>query len=268
MSFAGEDRPFVDQLATILKDNGISVFYDKFEEVDLWGKDLGVHFDYIYRRASKYFIPFISDAYKEKIWTNHEVRTAIARSIENIEEYILPVKFDDTELDGIRSTIGALDARKNTPIEIAEKIMLKLKKDVNVPLPQKNEEKLSGVYLSANILIPQFGSKMDFCVGISVTNLIKENRYFNAPIFKISRPLVGELDTFQLIDSLEQLEFPVKLEYGQRYTINYQLKSRFLDDLYKFYEQGVTIQAFVNSTVGEQLVSNTLSIDDFFKFKN
>ena len=47
LSFAGEDRFYVDQVATILKEQGVSVFYDEFEEVDLWGKDLALHFDYI-----------------------------------------------------------------------------------------------------------------------------------------------------------------------------------------------------------------------------
>src|SRR5690606_32315449 len=106
LSFAGEDRDYVNAVAELLKGNGIKVFYDKFEQVDLWGKDLGIHFDYVYRRDSQYFVPFISKKYQEKIWTHYEVRTAIARAIENKEEYILPVKLDDTELDGIRSTIG------------------------------------------------------------------------------------------------------------------------------------------------------------------
>jgi len=52
LSFAGEDREYVDKVATILKNNNVKVFYDKFEEVDLWSKDLGIHFDYVYRRMS------------------------------------------------------------------------------------------------------------------------------------------------------------------------------------------------------------------------
>ena len=67
LSFAGEDRDFVDRVAQILKDNKVRVFYDKFEEVDLWGKDLGIHFDYVYRRQSKYFVPFISVHYEQKV---------------------------------------------------------------------------------------------------------------------------------------------------------------------------------------------------------
>lgn len=66
LSFAGEDREYVEMVAKVLQGNGVKVFCDKFEEVDLWGKDLGIHFDYIYRRLSKYFIPFISVYYEKK----------------------------------------------------------------------------------------------------------------------------------------------------------------------------------------------------------
>ena len=40
LSFAGEDREYVEKVATLLKENGVKVFYDKFEQVDLWGKDV------------------------------------------------------------------------------------------------------------------------------------------------------------------------------------------------------------------------------------
>ena len=38
LSFAGEDRPYVQQVAQRLVESGIKVFYDDFEKVDLWGK--------------------------------------------------------------------------------------------------------------------------------------------------------------------------------------------------------------------------------------
>ena len=37
LSFAGEDREYVEEVAKVLKENNVSVFYDKFEEVNLWG---------------------------------------------------------------------------------------------------------------------------------------------------------------------------------------------------------------------------------------
>lgn len=43
LSFVGEDRVYVDAVAKALQAEGVDVFYDKFEEVDLWGKDLYTH---------------------------------------------------------------------------------------------------------------------------------------------------------------------------------------------------------------------------------
>jgi hypothetical protein len=35
LSFAGEDREYVNQVAGVLNELGIRVFYDKYEQVDL-----------------------------------------------------------------------------------------------------------------------------------------------------------------------------------------------------------------------------------------
>lgn len=44
LSFAGEDRVYVDKVANLLRDKGIRVFYDLFEEEKLWEKNL---YDYL-----------------------------------------------------------------------------------------------------------------------------------------------------------------------------------------------------------------------------
>lgn len=43
LSFAGEDRAYVEKVAAALYSLGIRVFYDRYEQVDLWGKDLYTH---------------------------------------------------------------------------------------------------------------------------------------------------------------------------------------------------------------------------------
>jgi len=40
LSFAGENRTYVDQVANLLRDSGVKVFYDLFEEASPWGKNL------------------------------------------------------------------------------------------------------------------------------------------------------------------------------------------------------------------------------------
>ena len=267
LSFAGEDREYIERFAEILKEAGISVFYDKFEEIDLWGKDLAIHFDYVYRRQSKYFIPFISKNYAEKVWTNYEVRTAFARSIENKdEEYILPVKLDDTELDGLRSTIASLDARTHSPEELANKFLKKLGSEVSVPTPQKDEPE-GNVYLSTYLEVSELYGLTGINIGVIVTNFIKEDRFFGPPIFKISQPIIGTNDTFQLVNPSPNFEFPKKLVYGEQYSVQYSLSKGFLDTMKNLEGKNVTLTAFASTTVGEKYVSNPMEIDDLFKFK-
>jgi hypothetical protein len=62
------------------------------------------------------------------MWPIHERRSALARAVRQIDEYILPVRFDNTLLDGIRHTIGHIDATKKTPEDVAKLIIAKLKK--------------------------------------------------------------------------------------------------------------------------------------------
>jgi len=40
LSFSGEEREFAESIAQILRENEVAVFYDRFEQHDLWGKDL------------------------------------------------------------------------------------------------------------------------------------------------------------------------------------------------------------------------------------
>lgn len=126
LSFAGEDRKYVDQVATILKQKGISVFYDLFEEANLWGKNLYDYLSDIYLNQARYTIMFVSDAYNKKLWTNHERQAMQARAFQENEEYILPAKFDDTIIPGILPTTGYLDLRTRTPEQFVEIIEKKL----------------------------------------------------------------------------------------------------------------------------------------------
>lgn len=126
LSFAGEDRQYVEEVAEYLRNNNVKVFYDKYEEVTLWGKDLAEHLDKVYRGSARYCVMFISKNYADKVWTTHERRSALARAIEEKAEYILPVRFDNTEIPGIRPTIGYVELSKKTPAELGGMILKKL----------------------------------------------------------------------------------------------------------------------------------------------
>lgn len=126
LSFAGEDREYVEKTAEILINSGIKVFYDMYEDVNLWGKDLYQHLDDVYQNKSKYAVIFISENYSKKLWTNHELKSAQARAFSENTEYILPARFDDTEIPGIRKTTGYVSLTELSPNKFAEKIIKKL----------------------------------------------------------------------------------------------------------------------------------------------
>jgi hypothetical protein len=126
LSFAGENRPYAEEVAARLGEAGVRVFYDKYEQANLWGKDLYAHLDYIYRKAARYCVLFVSADYARKIWTNHERQSAQARALEANHEYVLPAIFDDTEVPGLRPTIGHVDLREIDAGRLAELIHQKL----------------------------------------------------------------------------------------------------------------------------------------------
>jgi len=126
LSFAGENRRYVERVATHLRTQGVRVFYDGFEEASLWGKDLVEHLDAIYRRGGSYCVLFISAAYREKMWTIHERRSAYACALEAAAEYLLPARFDDTELPGLRPSVAYVTLAGKTPAALARLILAKL----------------------------------------------------------------------------------------------------------------------------------------------
>ena len=126
LSFAGEQRPYVEQVAAILRTAGVAVFYDDYEAVELWGHDLAVHLDEVYRTKAGCVVPFISAAYAEKAWPRHEFRSALARAVQAHEPFLLPVRFDATDLPGLSPSIAYLDARRLAPEQIAQAILQKL----------------------------------------------------------------------------------------------------------------------------------------------
>jgi hypothetical protein len=127
LSFAGEDRVYVRQVADHLKASGVNVFFDEFEKTKLWGIDLYEHLDLIYSKLSRYCVIFCSKHYAKKLWTSHERKSAQARAFEENEPYLLPVRFDNTEIPGIRRTIGYLDLRSIGPADLAKHIKVKVR---------------------------------------------------------------------------------------------------------------------------------------------
>ncbi|MDF5708045.1 MAG: TIR domain-containing protein [Nostoc sp. S4] len=142
LSFASENREYVRAVAVALQNSGIKVFYDEFQQVTLWGKNLYVHLDEIYRNEAHFCVIFISEHYLKKTWTNHERESAQARAFKTKEEYILPARFDKTEIPGLLSTVSYIDLQNITPKEFTQIIINKLlEANLNILILTKNLSK-------------------------------------------------------------------------------------------------------------------------------
>lgn len=127
LSYAGEQQHYVEQVATILRDAGVRVFFAPFKEAVLWGEDLVEAFETVFLHGSRFVVMFISADYERKMWPTVERRAAVERAIAQKSAYILPIRFDDTPIPGIRNTVAYQDAREKSPAEIAALIIERLR---------------------------------------------------------------------------------------------------------------------------------------------
>jgi hypothetical protein len=128
ISYAGEDQVFAKALAEILQNRGIKVFFDKYEKATLWGKNLYDYLSDLYQHKAQYCVMFLSQHYADKVWTNLERQAAQSRAFKEHEEYILPVRLDNTDTPGILPTIDYLRWPPETAETIADAIENKLRR--------------------------------------------------------------------------------------------------------------------------------------------
>lgn len=146
LSFAGEQRAYVNQVAAELRSRGVRVFYDDYEKAKLWGKNLYAHLHEVYTHRCRYCMLFVSRDYAGKVWTNHERESAQARALETKGEYILPVRFDDTPIPGLAKTVTYIDGTQVSPADLAglaaEKLAGEPRNNYLPPVPDRLYERL------------------------------------------------------------------------------------------------------------------------------
>lgn len=126
LSYAGEDRPIAEDIATRLRAAGYEVFFDRFEQARLIGEDLSKELGEIYENRSRYCLILISSHYVNNPWTNHERQFALSRALRERGAYILPLQIDGSRLPGLSATIGYLNLRDSDVPSICRLLAQKL----------------------------------------------------------------------------------------------------------------------------------------------
>jgi hypothetical protein len=129
VSFAGEQRSFVEEVVRGLGLPKDRVFYDADYKAELLGEDLAEVFTNLYRDETRYVAMFISREYADKEWCRVERRAALRKRMMVKGAYILPIRLDTTKLDeveGLLGTIGDLDGLREGVAGVAEVLRAKL----------------------------------------------------------------------------------------------------------------------------------------------
>ena len=76
LSFDGEDRVYVADVARLLREADVRVFCDEYAKATLRRSDFYIHLNRVYEYEARYTVLFASTHDAEKIWTSHERKTA------------------------------------------------------------------------------------------------------------------------------------------------------------------------------------------------
>jgi hypothetical protein len=189
-SFASEERPYVNEIYKILKDEyNLRVFYDEDREIKAknWGGDLGEILQRVYEKESRYCVIFISKDYKEKVWTIHEKRSALARAIKQKGDYLLPARFDDTEIEGIPSTTSYIRISDMTPQDFSEFILVRLGIQIKQKETHLNESKPTDIRINTSHTAfigydPFSKQNINYhLLGINISNRGKDDVFLKYP---------------------------------------------------------------------------------------
>ena len=96
LSFAGEDRKIAEDIANALIIKGLKYFMIYFIKLKCGGKKLTHFFQDVYGPKARFVIVLISKYYPIKDWTDFEFSIARGEAKKRKEEFILPVRLDDT----------------------------------------------------------------------------------------------------------------------------------------------------------------------------
>lgn len=132
LSFAGEDREIAKKIHEKLSAMEIKVFYDEVYQAELWGKNLPDEFQQRYGPKTRFVLPLISRHYAVKDWTDFEFTIAREEARHRSQEFILPVRLDNTPLVGLKSGIAYLDLGRIGVDGVVATVLEKLDREEHV----------------------------------------------------------------------------------------------------------------------------------------
>lgn len=237
LSFAGEDRKYVEKIAYLMRGRGIKVFYDKFEASKLLGKDLFQFLNDTYKNKARYCVVFVSSNYVKKKWTKHELKSAQARSFEVDEEYILPIYIEDVDVPGLNKTIGYLDIKEFSDEEIVNIIEEKLDNCIDKIKIYSTlcdfllDLVISYIFIGGRREILFFKENKDKVKTFLLNNVY----YINKDIYLVSCSLIDDIEQRLEIRNTQKLTVEENAEENFSYAVHIYSKTKKVMAIIQYY---------------------------------
>jgi len=218
LSFAGPERVYARAIYEVATANGVKVFLDEEFQHEIWGQNLVEYLDRAYRERGSYVLILMSTAYVDRAFTRVERRAAFDRMITEAREYILPVKVDDSWIDGLPKSTASLDLRVHGVLGVCEVLVRKIRgvtQKLVVPphvfIPRVPLGRLPAAQLSTYLLelcarpqVTVFGVLIYDEQNVALRKLLRDSDYWDA-LDQASGPNV---EVFAVRDT-EEVEFEV-----------------------------------------------------------
>lgn len=212
LSFAGTERTYARAIYEIATTNGLRVFLDEEFQHELWGQNLVEYLNRAYREKGRYVLVLISSAYQGSVYTRVERRAAFDRMIQEASEYVLPVKVDDSWIEGLPIATGFLDLRTHGVIGVCEFLIRKVRGSTgtllippSVAVPRVPLGSIPSAHLATYLMelcqrpqVTAFGALVYDEGTVSLRKLLRDPDYWDA-LDKASGP---HLEVFALRDSV------------------------------------------------------------------
>ena len=134
VSFAEADKAVAEEFVYLLTQRNITSYLDEYTSPDQWG-DIVDHLVNLFARKARYCVLLVSEQYPLNAWTETERTSAREGALRDAEEYILPLRLDNTDVPGMNEVKGYRDVREHSMESIVQWLEKKLRETESRPGP-------------------------------------------------------------------------------------------------------------------------------------
>ena len=123
LSYASQDREYVEIVAKILQDANLRVFFDKLDQEDIKEANFYTLLEQVYGSWSRYIIVFYSWYYIDKHWPVFELHSSIKDALVGQRDKIIFLNLDNRPISPVNGMIKDFHPEKTNPAVFAHQFL-------------------------------------------------------------------------------------------------------------------------------------------------